>query len=78
MKTNSVFLLATFLFVLNIAQAQDVFVNNRQNWLEKAKENIPRLNETIKHPVNIVTIIEDKQAFQHYKAVKESSQYFPL
>jgi hypothetical protein len=49
--------------------AQDVFKDQRNGWLQKAADSEPRLTESIKAPVTLVTLVKDDEAFQDWKAV---------
>jgi hypothetical protein len=58
----------TFLFVCPFfLYAQDFFGDKRAHWLQKAKQNIPQLVTSEKHPVKIVTVVEDTLSFQNRK-----------
>lgn len=47
--------------------SQDVYSSSRQLWLSKAEALKPSLTETIKHPINMVLLEKDPQAFQGWK-----------
>ncbi|WP_214070563.1 glycoside hydrolase [Mucilaginibacter sp. dw_454] len=49
--------------------AQDVYAAYRKDWLKKAEEFKPVLQETIKKPIGIVRMEKDASAFQGWKAV---------
>jgi alpha-L-rhamnosidase len=51
------------------ANAQDLYLAQRQDWLDKAERSKPKLTETIKHPVGLVNLVADKAVFQGWKAV---------
>ncbi|SDD39020.1 alpha-L-rhamnosidase [Mucilaginibacter pineti] len=60
------------LFLTGLAstvKAQDYYASQRNNWLAKAENAKPRLNETIKRPTVLVNLIADKASFQGWKAV---------
>lgn len=60
-----------FLTSINVS-AQDFFSAQRSLWQSKAKENIPELSVTEKRPVGVVSVVEDKTAYQHWKAIPVS------
>lgn len=64
------FIVATSVLPLTM-QAQEVYAN-RNEWLQKAEQTTPVLNESIKQPVSIVTLVKDESAYQKWKAVKSS------
>jgi hypothetical protein len=41
-------------------KAQDVYRDQRSAWLQKAESSTPVLNESIKQPVSLVTLIKTK------------------
>lgn len=49
--------------------AQDVFAGQRAGWLQKAEQYKPRLVESIKKPLALVSLERDAAAFQGWKAV---------
>lgn len=59
-----------FVFVCTNTNAQDVYKDQRTGWLQKAESTTPKLIETVKQPVSLVTIEKDDNAFQKWKAVK--------
>ncbi|HRI19834.1 MAG TPA: hypothetical protein PLA68_02720 [Panacibacter sp.] len=66
-----------FFFVASIVclssvtvNAQDVYKDLRGAWLQKAASTTPKLIETIKQPVSLVTLVKDENVFQQWKAVK--------
>ncbi|MDR1623773.1 MAG: glycoside hydrolase [Tannerellaceae bacterium] len=59
---------AIFGFVFQ-AYAQDFYSQKDRNyWLGKAEENIPKLTESIEQPKEVVRMVEDKGAYQGWKA----------
>ncbi|WP_121355616.1 alpha-L-rhamnosidase-related protein [Flavisolibacter nicotianae] len=50
-------------------KAQDVFAAQRKDWLQKAEQNKPVLNETVRKPTALVTLVRDSNAFQGWKTV---------
>lgn len=59
----AIFLFSTTLF------GQDFYSTQlRQKWLDIAKENEPKLIETVVRPISLATIVNDATAFQSYKA----------
>jgi hypothetical protein len=77
MKTtqNITFFLLSFFVICLIVKtnAQDVFKDQRQDWLRKAEEHKPVLIRTEVSPKEIVSIVEDENAFQGLRAVPASS-----
>lgn len=60
------------LIIANLAMAataQDKFGTQRKAWLEQAEKSKLPLNETVKSPVRIVKLVEDKSAFQGWKTI---------
>ena len=68
MKKSS-FLIFLF-FIAIIIHAQDVYKNQRGAWLQKAEDTKPQLIETVKQPVTLVSLVQDNNVFQHWKAVQ--------
>ncbi|QEC69171.1 Bacterial alpha-L-rhamnosidase [Panacibacter ginsenosidivorans] len=68
MKKSS--LIFFVLCLVTAANAQDIYKEQRGGWLQKAEESKPPLIETIKQPVTLVTLVQDDNVFQHWKAVK--------
>ena len=68
-KSSFVFFALGFIIAAN---AQDVYKDLRSGWLQKAEESKPALIETIKQPVTLVTLVQDDNVFQHWKAVKSN------
>jgi hypothetical protein len=65
------FIIASVLLLCSYSiYAQDVYKDQRSAWLQKAEDSKPVLIETIKQPVTLVTLIQDNNVFQHWKAVK--------
>lgn len=65
---------AIFGFVFQ-AYAQDFYSQKDRNyWLRKAEENIPKLTESIRQPKAVVRMVEDKGTYQGWKA----EQDFPI
>ncbi len=50
--------------------AQDVYQSQRKSWLEKAESAKPILNETVCNPIQLVTSVQDSNAFQGWRMVK--------
>lgn len=67
--TTKIFQITTvFIFSISLS-AQDFYsTQKREQWLKIAKENQPKLIETIKYPVSLTNIVADPIAFQGYKA----------
>lgn len=64
------------LFILVISTfcySQNVPTYDRANWLIKAEKAKPQLTETNLRPVSIVNMVEDKNAFQGWKAATVSA-----
>ena len=59
------------LLALVNSNAQDMFANQRNAWLQKAEEAKPALHETIVHPVSIVKAVADKKAYQGWRYEKQ-------
>jgi alpha-L-rhamnosidase len=62
-----------FLFFLGITQqlvAQDFFAKERKIWATKAEAFKPKLIETTKKPIRVVTMVKDEKAFQGWKIDK--------
>lgn len=55
--------------LFSIAHAQDVYKDQRSGWLQKAEQSQPKLIETIKHPLSLVSLVKDENVFQQWKAV---------
>ena len=53
--------------------AQDVYQAQRANWLKIAEKTQPKLVETIKHPLSIVSVEKDEKAFQGWKITPKSA-----
>ena len=53
------------------SNAQDIFANQRNTWLQKAEEAKPALHETIVHPISIVKAVADKNAYQGWRYEKQ-------
>ncbi|MDN3582550.1 glycoside hydrolase [Mucilaginibacter flavus] len=64
-------LLFCFAIVFGAAKvkAQDPYAAYRQGWLKKAEDLKPKLTETVKQPISVVTVEKDAAAFQGWKAV---------
>ena len=63
------FIIASVLLLSSYSiYAQDVYKDQRSAWLQKAEDSKPVLIETIKQPVTLVTLIQDNNVFQHWKA----------
>lgn len=63
--------LCTIMLLFGIpCNAQDIFANQRNGWLQKAEEAKPKLHEVTVHPVCIVNAIADKQAYQGWRYEK--------
>jgi hypothetical protein len=58
-----------FAFTLTTVFAQDIYNGQRSVWLQKAADSEPRLTETIKQPITLVSLVKDESAFQDWKAV---------
>jgi Bacterial alpha-L-rhamnosidase 6 hairpin glycosidase domain len=54
------------------AQIPDPYKEHRANWLKIAAQTEPKLVETIKHPLNIVSVEKSETAFQGWKIVPKS------
>lgn len=72
-------LLATFLFLSATGiNAQDVYKNFRDDWLQKSYRYLPELHVTKRLPVQIVRMVKDQEAYQHVRAEKvaEPDSYY--
>ena len=59
-----------FLILINLAaDAQDLYKDLRNGWLQNAEQSKPRLIETNRQPVSLVIPVKDEKAFQHWKMV---------
>jgi alpha-L-rhamnosidase len=67
-KRLGLYLSAVLLLAGSGSNAQDIYQAERQHWLDKAKDNIPALIETVKKPSGIVSLTRDAGAFQGWKA----------
>jgi alpha-L-rhamnosidase len=66
-----VFFNVFFIFFFSIeVLSQDFYTGKRQTWLQKAENLKPKLSESEKKPLYIVTLTKDESAFQSWKAVK--------
>lgn len=66
------FTLCTMMLLTIInSNAQDLFANQRNAWLQKAEEAKPALHETIVHPQSIVRAVADKNAYQGWRFEKQ-------
>jgi hypothetical protein len=70
----------TFALLLSVSafttmvKAQDYYTPaQRKQWLAVAEENKPKLVETVKKPISIVTTVKDASSFQGWKAVPAGS-----
>ena len=59
-----------FILTYLAASAQDVYKELRNGWLQKAEQSRPRLIETLKKPVTLVTLVKDEAVFQHWKVMR--------
>ena len=55
------------------ASAQYYPASMQQQWMQKAEECKPMIKKSVHHPVQEVFIVEDSNAFQGYKAVKNGN-----
>ncbi|AYB31632.1 family 78 glycoside hydrolase catalytic domain [Chryseolinea soli] len=62
--------LITALCSSKVVTAQDVYQEQRNGWLQLAEKSQPKLIESTKEPVSLVSIEKDENAFQHWKAVR--------
>lgn len=69
-KLSAFFLFASVFLFYSAINAQDFFATQRIAWLQKAEELKPVLTTSIKKPVALVAMVNDKAAFQDWKAVK--------
>ncbi len=69
-KVTMPVVLATTFFIPILVNAQDIYKDQRSGWLQKAEISTPKLIETVKAPVSLVTLVKDEKVFQHWKAVK--------
>jgi hypothetical protein len=60
-----------FIIILfsRVVDAQDLYKDYRNDWLQKAEQSKPRLIETTRQPVSLVDLVKDEKAFQHWKLV---------
>jgi alpha-L-rhamnosidase len=61
------------LLAITRLSAQDPYKEQRANWLKIAALTEPKLVETIKRPLNIVTVEKSETAFQGWKITPKSS-----
>ncbi|TFF38016.1 alpha-L-rhamnosidase-related protein [Mucilaginibacter psychrotolerans] len=61
------------LCITTCCYAQDPYQATRAQWLAKAQQLMPQLNETIKRPVSTVALVKDEGAFQGWAAKKTDS-----
>lgn len=54
-------------------KAQDFYEGSGENWLKKAEELKPALNETMEKPLGYVSLIQDSSAYQGWKTVSVKS-----
>lgn len=64
------FVIIIFAVCYSAANAQDVYKAQRGAWLQKAEDSKPKLIETVKQPLSLVSLVKDDKVFQHWKAVK--------
>ncbi|MDR3184328.1 MAG: glycoside hydrolase [Prevotellaceae bacterium] len=50
-----------------VGNGTDRYAAQRANWLQKATEATPKLIETIKKPVGLVKVVDDKTAYQGWR-----------
>ena len=48
-------------------KAQDFYGRQRKGWLQQAEQSKPKLIETVKSPLRIVSLVKDSMAYQHWK-----------
>lgn len=65
--------LAACLLISLGTQAQDVYKNDRERWLEIAKATTPVLTETVKRPLKTVNVEKDEKSFQGWKITPKYS-----
>ena len=51
--------------------AQDVYQKQRAGWLDIAEATKPKLIETVKRPIGIVSVVKDEKAYQGWKVVSK-------
>jgi alpha-L-rhamnosidase len=68
--TCSVFFMLLSMLAL---QAQDVYQKQRAGWLTIAEATKPKLTETIKKPIGIVSVIKDDAVYQGWKVEPKSA-----
>jgi alpha-L-rhamnosidase len=61
------------LFSITKLAAQDPYKEQRANWLKIAAQTEPKLVETVKRPLHIVTVEKSETAFQGWKITPKSS-----
>ncbi len=67
------FVFLVLICIGNVVDAQDVFQKERAGWLKIAEETQPKLSESIKKPIGIVSIVKDETAYQGWKAERKSA-----
>lgn len=72
MKLKRKILVLIFVLAGCVIYAQDVYENFREGWLNKSRQYMPELQVKTKVPLQVVKLVEDKDSYQHVKAVKVS------
>ncbi|MFV8341026.1 glycoside hydrolase [Flavobacterium sp. XS2P39] len=65
----SISLLSCLLLSGTTLLAQDFYQKQRAGWLDIAEATKPKLIETVKRPVGIVSLVKDEKAYQGWKVV---------
>lgn len=73
MKINFFLALLITVLLAKTGFSQDVYKNDRANWLNIAKQTEPKLTETIKRPKQIVSVVKDEKQFQGWRIEPKSS-----
>jgi alpha-L-rhamnosidase len=73
MNFKFLFILICAAILVETSYSQDVYKNERNNWLKIAKQTEPKLKETVKRPTKIVAVIKDEKQFQGWKIEAKAS-----
>lgn len=72
MKLKRIILVSIFIVTGCGIYAQDVYEKYREEWLNKSRQYLPVLQVKTKAPFQTARLIDDKDSYQHVKAVKVS------
>lgn len=65
-----ILILTAILFTSSVYSQDDVYIDRRASWFEKAEQAKPRLIETVYRPLCLVKSIQDKSAYQDWRMEK--------